>query len=532
MRSVCSPRLRAILLVGLLIGGLSGPPGGAARSDTTSTPPHEALPPDVVIETVVPNAEQLVAMAFTPDGRLLYTEKSGRLRVVVNDQLLPTPAYFFQSLNIEGERGLLGLAVDPEFAVNNRLWVYLTRDRGVGSTPRFENRVVTFILPPDNIVTETQRAYGFPVDRYITIHNGGNLHFAPDGKLMVSVGNNNATNDAGDPAQDLSSRLGKLHRFTPGVPLSIPTDNPLPGSLYARGLRNAFDFDFDPVSGVIFATENGEACDDELNRILPGYNYGWRPFYPPPPCDDYDGADPAYNTIQPVYFWTTSVAPTGLTFYDGNLIPEWRNDLFVCAYKESATAIHHFKLNAARTAIVSHTILSDTINHQPIKCRTDLLTGPDGALYYSEGGGYPGNNGPIKRLIRRATFLGSGITPSASTGQAGGTADFQIDLRHRGAVLNSFALTVTAPPPATVLYAHSPAGELNVTPSNVFWSGLMTGTLTWTMTYRLQFADTPTTPYALRGEVALTSPGLTSLAFAPLIVVNGRVTYLPIGLRD
>jgi len=268
----------------LLIGGLSGPPGdaarrgaahkSAARSDATTAPPYEALPPDVVIETVVPNAEQLVAMAFTPDGRLLYTEKSGRLRVVVNDQLLPTPAYFFQSLNIEGERGLLGLAVDPEFAVNNRLWVYLTRDRGVGSTPRFENRVVTFLLSPDNTVTETQRAYGFPVDQYITIHNGGNLHFAPDGKLFVTVGNNNATNDAGDPAQDLSSRLGKLHRFTPGVPLSIPADNPLPGSLYARGLRNAFDFDFDPVSGAIFATENGEACDDEINRILPGYNYG------------------------------------------------------------------------------------------------------------------------------------------------------------------------------------------------------------------------------------------------------------------
>ena len=84
----------------------------------------------------------------------------------------------------------------------------------------------------------------------------------------------------------------------------------------------------------------------------------------------------------------------------------------MCAFKDSSTALHHFKLNAARTAIVSHTILSDTINHQPIQCRTDVLTGPDGALYYSEGGGY--YNGPIKRLSRTTSF-----TPSIGERQSG-----------------------------------------------------------------------------------------------------------------
>jgi glucose/arabinose dehydrogenase len=165
----------------------------------TDNVPYEPLPIDVIVETVVPNANQLVAMAFTPDGRLLYTERTGALRVVVNDVAQPNPAYIFQSIDTQGERGLLGLAVDPAFAVNNRVWVYLTRDRG-GAIPRYENRVVTFVLPGDNVVTETQSAKSFPVDFYNTIHNGGNLHFGPDGKLYVSVGNNNEGNQGDDPA--------------------------------------------------------------------------------------------------------------------------------------------------------------------------------------------------------------------------------------------------------------------------------------------------------------------------------------------
>ena len=213
----------------------------------------------------------------------------------------------------------------------------------------------------------------------------------------MTVGNNNDTNDAADPAQKLASPLGKIHRFEPTVPLSIPGDNPFGNnSIYAYGLRNSFDFALDPISGELFATENGPSCDDEINRIARGGNYGWRPFYP---CDDaaLAGPDPAYNTLPPLIFWTPALAPTGLTFYTGDLMPEWKNDLFICSYKDATTALHHFKLNASRTAIVSHTILSDTINHQPVTCRTDLLTGPDGALYYSEAGGW--ESGPIKQLL-------------------------------------------------------------------------------------------------------------------------------------
>ena len=94
----------------------------------------------------------------------------------------------------------------------------------------------------------------------------------------------------------------------------------LPGadkSNYAYGLRNTFDFTFDPVSGQLFATDNGDECDDEINLIRSGYNYGWRLNYPqtPLPCDDDVGPDPRYNTIPPLFHWTPSIAPTGITFY-------------------------------------------------------------------------------------------------------------------------------------------------------------------------------------------------------------------------
>jgi glucose/arabinose dehydrogenase len=428
----------------------------------------------------------------------------------------------------------LGIAVDPSFTNNHFVWVYFTKQTNAldcGGT--IKNRVVRFRLEDNNtVITDPDTAGCFPVDPFVTIHNGGNLHFGPDGILYVTVGNNDEVNQGDDPAQNLSSPLGKIHRFIPGIPLTVPGDNPFPdSSIYARGLRNSFDFDFDPVNGVLFATENGEACDDEINRILPGYDYGWRPFYPPPPCDDYDGADPAFNTVQPLFFWTTSVAPTGLTFYTSDLIPEWKNDLFMCSYKDATTAIHHFKFNASRTAIVSHTILSDTINHQPITCRTDLLTGPEGALYYSQGGGYPQNNGPIKRLVRRTSFQTSSVSVSPGAARAGGEVDFVLNVRHVGVISNTFALTAQSPADTFVVSGQAAHGNLQFSNNTVWWAGTIEPNTAWTATYRLQLAA-PTDPYLLTSLIQLTAPGALPITFAPVVIVNGRSVFLPIVRRN
>jgi glucose/arabinose dehydrogenase len=519
------------LCAGLLLAAFLLPIGAAAPREI----PIEPLPPGVVIETVVPDAKNLVAMDFTPDGRLLYTERIsnyangsylGYVRVVKNGQLQPAPAYMFSVLH-EGERGLLGIAVDPNFVVNHSVWVYFTKKSTSGDCgTTVKNRVVRFVLNDDNTVdSEPEVAGCFPVNQpapgiFVTIHNGGNLHFGPDGKLYISVGNSDDKNDAVDPAQDLGSPLGKLHRFNANVPLSTPGDNPFPGSsIYAYGLRNSFDFDFDPISGQIFATENGDACDDEINRLLPRGNYGWRPNYP---CDD-SAPDPQYNTLPPLTYWSPSIAPTGLTFYRGDLIPEWKNDLFMCAFKDGSTALHHFKLNAARTAIVAHTILSDTITHQKIACRTDVLTGPDGALYYSEGGGY--YNGPIKRLSRTTSFILSTVSVNPAAVKSGEVFTYTIQIRHVGTVSNTFKMSALLSPSTTL---KSLSAGLIEQPGGVYWSAVVSGIQSLTGTIAVTVTDPLTTPYLISVPFEISAPNTSVVSLSATTLVNGWPIFLPL----
>ena len=531
--------IRRIILSWLCIGlffAVFLPPISVQRAAPQEIP-IEPLPPGVVIETVVPNANQLVAMDFTPDGRLLYTERAGNLQVMVNGQA-PVTAYPFPVLT-EGERGLLGVAVDPRFVMNHFVWVYFTKQTAsndCGGT--IKNRVVRITLNDDNTVTADPQGAGcFPVYQpapgyYVSIHNGGNLHFGPDGKLYIGVGNSNEEiTDPNEPAQDLASPLGKIHRYNPTVPLSVPASNPFvtwPGadqSNYAYGLRNPFDFTFDPVSQQMFATDNGDECDDEINLIRPGYNYGWRLNYPqtPLPCDDDVGPDPRYNTIPPLVHWTPSIAPTGITFYTGDLIPEWKNDLFVCAFKDRSTALHHFKLNAARTAIVAHTILSDTVTYQKLQCRTDVLTGPDGALYYSEGGGY--YNGPIKRLSRTTSFTPSTVRVNPAAVRAGEVFTYTIRVSHVGTLSNTFDL-VAALSPRTTVESLSPGLQEYL--GEVSWSGLLTGIQALTGTIAVRVTDSLTTPYLITIPIDIYAPGLPVVNLSATTLVNGLPTFLPV----
>ena len=350
----------------------------------------EPLPPGVTTQTVLSDLSGgVVTMAFDPSGRLFFNEKdTGNVRLYANGSLQAAPVFHVNSQG-GGEQGLLGIAVDPNFAANHYVYIYWTCGSAGGCNPTL-NKIIRF--------QEGNGVGSNPVDIWSvvqssTFHNGGNIHFGPDGKLYFSVGDSgNAYN-----AQDVTVKNGKIHRLNPDG--SIPSDNPVfsqPGalpSLYAMGLRNSFDFDFDPLTPMnpyprIFATENGPNCDDEMNRIEAGYNYGWRHPYP---CDDAD-PDPAFNTINPLWYVPESTccpAPIAITVYRGNQIPEWTNGLFM---NDLNNTFYHFYLNQGRTLVAQANIVSG------LTVGGDMETGPDGALWYFDLPPYP-SGVSLNRLV-------------------------------------------------------------------------------------------------------------------------------------
>jgi glucose/arabinose dehydrogenase len=222
-------------------------------------------------ETIIAGFARPTAMEIAPDGRIFVCEQGGRLRVVKNGVLLPTP---FMTLNVDssGERGLLGIAFDPLFALNNFIYVYYT----VPSTPR-HNRVSRFTANGDVVLAGSETVI-LELENLTsaTNHNGGAIHFGPDGKLYVAVGENATTSNS----QTLSNRLGKMLRINANG--TIPSDNPFFNvatganrSIWALGLRNPFTFAFQPGTGRLFINDVGASTWEEINDGIAGSNYGW-----------------------------------------------------------------------------------------------------------------------------------------------------------------------------------------------------------------------------------------------------------------
>ncbi len=326
------------------------------------------------LETVVPGAQFPVAMAFAPDGSLFYTEKeTGRVRLVLPDGTLQRQAVITLPTDSYVERGMLGIAVDPNYAENHFVWVYHTQPNTI-EPPYPINKIVRFEVI-DGIGQNPVDMLSVPVVTRVGHHMGGNLHFGPDGMLYVTIG------DYGDAtfAQDLKAMPGRIHRFAVENDLLVPAPgNPFTNnSTYAHGLRNSFDFDFDPFSdGSIFATENGPACDDEINLIFPGGNYGWRPDYP---CDDNNPQD-GDKYVYPLLHFTPPEAPTGIIIYDGKMFPEWQGDLFFCGWNKGV--MRRAELDASRTRIERVEILD-----LGQSCSTDVEVAPDGSIYFTSSGG-------------------------------------------------------------------------------------------------------------------------------------------------
>ena len=237
-----------------------------------ATTAHAATVPTGFTDTVVASGlNNPTAMALAPDGRIFVCQQGGALRVIKNGVLLATP-FLTVTVDSSGERGLLGVALDPNFVSNQLIYVYYT-----ATTPAIHNRISRFTASGDVALAGSETIImELPNLSTATNHNGGAMHFGPDGNLYVAVGENaNAAN-----AQSLSTRLGKMLRMTStgGVPPDNPFISQTTGAnqtIWALGLRNPFTFSFQNGTGRMFINDVGQNTWEEINEGIAGSNYGW-----------------------------------------------------------------------------------------------------------------------------------------------------------------------------------------------------------------------------------------------------------------
>ncbi len=311
-----------------------------------------------------------VSMVFAPDGRLFFTEKiSGNVRVMGADGVLQPEPVLHLAVSALQERGMLGIALDPAYEENGYIWIVYTAAGTVRDWPA--NNLARF-REENGVGYDLEIFLSVPIDNGELIHNGGNVHFDDEGYLYLSIGDyNDATN-----GQDLSVMQAKIHRFAVTDEGLVPAPgNPFEdNSTYAYGLRNSFDFTFDPISGNLFATENGLHCDDEINLILPRFNYGWSETYE---CVGMELISGLRLYAPPLLTYTPPTSPTGIIFYNHPAIPEWQGDMFFCSWNFGT--MHRAVLNEGRTRVEA---VYD-IDLGDMQCRIDITVGPEGALYFT-----------------------------------------------------------------------------------------------------------------------------------------------------
>ncbi|WP_456311761.1 PQQ-dependent sugar dehydrogenase [Pseudomonas shirazensis] len=311
-----------------------------------------------------------------PDGRLLVTEKAGSFRIVTKEGVVSAPITGAPAVNAAGQGGLLGLVLDPDFATNRMIfWVFSEASTGGNQTSVAKGRLSNDEKTIEGAVVIYRANPANPS----TLHYGGRILFDKTGNLIVSTGERSVL-ETRPLAQSVSTGLGKIVRITKeGQPASgNPTfsqTGALP-ELYSIGQRNPQGLALHPGTGEVWESEHGPRGGDEINRINPGKNYGW-------PTITYGieysgekigaGIQKQDGLEQPVYYWDPVVSPSGMTFYTGNRVPEWENNLFI----GSLSAKHIVRLAIRDNKVIGEERL---LAGEGQRFR-DVTQGSDGALY-------------------------------------------------------------------------------------------------------------------------------------------------------
>lgn len=363
--------LTAVFL-GALYLGLAAIPGHAQDAARL---PSSAGPLDV--QTVASGLENPWGLAFLPDGRMLVTERAGRLRIVSRNGTVSSPVIGVPPVLASGQGGLLDVALAPDFDATRLVYLSYAEPReGASGTSVARGRLVEDAgnarLENVEVIFRQQPAVSG------SGHYGSRLVFGRDGTLFVTLGERQTQRAR---AQDLSTHLGKVVRILPDG--GVPDDNPfarMPGArpeIWSYGHRNPQGAALDPATGRLWTVEHGPRGGDELNHPEAGKNYGW-------PVISY-GREYAGGSIgegtarpgmeQPVKYWDPSVSPSGLAFYTGTLLPGWKGSLFTGAL--SGARLIRLRLDPAGERVVEEEPLLTELRERI----RDVRQGPDGALW-------------------------------------------------------------------------------------------------------------------------------------------------------
>lgn len=345
--------------------------GGGSTTRAPSSPQPRPIKGVVTAETVAEGLEHPWALAFLPDGRILVTERPGRLRIVAPSGRVSDPLGGVPKVQAAGQGGLLDVAIDPNFTENRLVYLsYAEPGDGGAGTAVARGRLGEAQLENVQVIyRQVPKVQG-------NGHFGSRLVFAKDGTLFITQGDRQGYREQ---AQDLDSGLGKLVRINPDG--SIPKDNPFVGKqgarpeIYSLGHRSMQAAALHPETGRIWTVEHGARGGDELNHPEAGKNYGW------PVITygrDYSGAKIGEGTAkegmeQPVYYWDPVIAPSGAVWYTGDRYPGWKGSLFVGSMQPGALVRLTLE-NGRVTKEERHLAeLGDRIR--------DVQQGPDGLLY-------------------------------------------------------------------------------------------------------------------------------------------------------